>query len=707
MSEQATPGAESERPSPADPASSGPAPTRTTTPPGAARPASAQAAPTPAPGNEAPTDDAATRDANGDSTGTDATDATDATDEENERPADQAPGGAGRTAPDAPTAPVPPAEPQTNQPEDGRKESTPGVRGAAEATGRWLLRLARRPYWERPRSSWLVRRWPDLTASLVATFFFWLSLTPSLVPRPWYYQGVIGGITAAIGYGLGALISWIYRLTLRRRVPGERFRARAWLTYLLLLPWAVALMLGQSADMQRELRQLQGMPPTLTWHSMMIALMSLTVLALLLVVARTIRLFTGLLTRLLNRFVPWPVAVALGLAMSTVIVVIGTRDVVWDRGILEVADRIAAAKDRSTDPGVMRPYSPLVSGSPDSLIHWDDLGNKGRTFAGTTLSGDEISEFTGEPALDPARVYVGRAAYDDYADGAELAVRELERVGAFDREVLAITGTTGTGWVNPTTVEALEYMNGGDTTVVTMQYSYLPSWASFMVDRNEAGIATRALVDAVYARWEQEPADDRPTLLVFGESLAVSAIESAFDGLDDLLERTDGALLIGPPDFSPIHSELTEHRDAGSPIWRPVYDQGRHVRFAQFPDLDLPRPHGEPWEYPRVVYLQNASDPVVWWSPNLLFERPEWLNEPLGPDVTTAIDWFPFVTFWQTTVDMAVSYGSPAPHGHRYGSNPVDAWAAIAPPEGWTATDSERLGWLLEIRHPPRHGWAG
>ncbi|WP_059013167.1 alpha/beta hydrolase [Streptomyces specialis] len=566
--------------------------------------------------------------------------------------------------------------------------------------------VARKPDWERPGSPWVVRRWPDLTACLAATFFFWLSLTPSLVPRPWYYQGAIGGITAAIGYGLGALLSWLFRL-LSPWLPDERIRARGWLAYLVLLPGAVAFMLGRSADMQRELRRLQGMPPTLTWHSLMIALISLAVLALLLVVARSIRLGTRLLTRLLNRFVPWPVAVALGLALSTTIVVVGTRDVVWDRGILEVADRIAAAKDRSTDPGVMRPYSPMLSGSPDSLISWEDLGNKGRTFTGTAISAEEIADFTGEEALDPIRAYVGRAAYDDYADGAELAVRELERTGAFDREVLAVTGTTGTGWVNPTTVEALEYMNGGDTAVVTMQYSYLPSWASFMVDRNEAGTATEALFDAVYARWEQEPEDERPTLLVFGESLAVAAIESAFDGLDDMIARTDGALMIGPPDFSPIHSELTENRDPGSPVWRPVYDEGRHVRFAQFPEEDLARPAGEVWEEPRIVYLQNASDPVVWWSPSLLFQRPEWMDEPLGPDVTSSIDWFPFVTFWQTTVDMAVSYGAQAPHGHRYGSNPVDAWAAIAPPDGWTETDTERLGWLLEVRHPPKHGWAG
>ncbi|MGP3967070.1 alpha/beta hydrolase [Streptomyces sp. 6N223] len=582
------------------------------------------------------------------------------------------------------------------------------ARAAARRGGRRLLAVARKPYWDPPHPSWAIRRWPDLAACLVATFFFWLSLTPSLVPRPWYYQGAIGGITAAIGYGLGALLSWIYRLvTPETWQPGQRMRARCWLAYLVLLPWAIGIMLGQSADLQRDLRRLQELPPTLTWHSILIALIALVVLALLLVVARAIRLLTRLLTRLLHRVMPWPFAVALGLALTSLIVVIGTRDVVWERGVIGIAEQWAKAKDSSTDPGVMRPYSPLVSGSPDSLIAWDDLGNKGRTFTGTAPSAEEISGFTGEPAMPPIRAYVGRAAYDDYADGAELAVRELERTGAFDRQVLAVTGTTGTGWVNPTTVEALEFMHGGDTAIVTMQYSYMPSWASFMVDRNEAGIATEALFNAVYSRWEQEPADERPKLLVFGESLSVAAVEAAFDGVDDMIERTDGALLIGPPDYSPIHSELTERREPGSPVWRPVYDDGRHVRFAQYPEQDLALPQGSVWEEPRIVYLQNASDPVVWWSFDLLFQRPEWLNEPLGPDVTSSIDWFPFVTFWQTTVDMAVSYGAPAPHGHRYGSNPVAAWARIAPPEDWTGTDTERLSFLLEIRHPPKQGWAG
>ncbi|MBB0243122.1 hypothetical protein FNQ90_03095 [Streptomyces alkaliphilus] len=567
------------------------------------------------------------------------------------------------------------------------------------------LRVLRRPLVDREDPRRLVRRWPDLFACLVALFFFWLSLTPSLVPRPWYLQGVIGGITAAIGYGLGALVATLYRRVAPWR-PDETVRARCWLTFHLLTPPLVILLLSRSADMQRELRRLQELPPTLTWHSAMIALISLAVALTLLAIARGIRLGTRLLSEVLHRFVPGPVAVALALVLSSLLIIFTGRDLVFERGVLTVAERIAAAKDASTDPGVLRPYSPLVSGSPDSLVPWELLGNKGRTFTGTVLSPREISDFTGRPALQPVRAYVGRAAHETPEEGAELAVRELERAGGFDRSVLLIAGTTGTGWLNPTSVEALEYMTGGDSAVVAVQYSHLPSWMSFVVDQEEAGEATRALVDAVHERWSREPADDRPLLLVSGESMGVQAVEAAFDDIHDLLDRVDGGLLVGPPDASPIHRELTRDRDPGSPVWRPSWRDGEHVRFAQFPEVDLVRDATD-WEHPRLVYLQNASDPVVWWSPDLLFRRPEWMNEPLGPDVTGAIDWFPFVTFWQTTVDMAVSYGAPAPHGHRYGANPVDAWAAIVEPDGWNLADTGRLRLLLEERHPPRAGWAG
>ncbi|MET9862400.1 alpha/beta-hydrolase family protein [Streptomyces smyrnaeus] len=581
---------------------------------------------------------------------------------------------------------------------------------------RRALTLLSQPYWEAPSSAYVVRRWPGLTAMCCATLFFWLSLTPSLVPRPWLLQGVIGGITAAIGYAIGALVEWPARLCLgplyrryRSRVlrrlpgrPGPHWRARAWLAYYLLSTGLTIAALSWSADAQRELRRLQEMPETLTWHSMMIALLAMAICFALVALGRAVRLGTRVLIRLLGRFVPRPVAIVVGLLVSATVVVFGTRDVVFDRGIIDVAARLAENTDKSTKDGIVQPTSPLVSGSSASLVRWDELGYEGRNFTGSSLTPHQISTVTGKRAVQPIRVYIGQEAAPTFTSRAKLAVRELERTGAFDRDVLAIAGTTGRGWVNSTDAEPLEYIHGGNTAIVAVQYSYLPSWASFLVDKEQAGRATRALVEAVRARWLRIPADERPKLVVFGESLGAYGIEASFDGPDDMLAKVDGALLAGAPNFSPIRRQLTAHRDPGSPVWRPEYRKGRHFRFAQWPRKDLARPGPESgWKQPRVVYLQNASDAIVWWSPDLALEPPRWLRKPLGPDITDEVNWFPLVTFWQTTVDMAVSYGVGAPHGHRYGNGSVEGWAAVAPAEGWTRQDTEQLRRFMDQREAP------
>ncbi|MGW1931048.1 alpha/beta hydrolase [Streptomyces sp. NPDC001919] len=567
---------------------------------------------------------------------------------------------------------------------------------------RRLLAFARRPYWDRPDPSYRIRRWPDLTALCLATVFFWTSLTPSLVPRPWYLQGLVGGITGVIGYALGSGLAWLYRALAPWRPPA-RVRTRCWQAYWLLSPVLAVWFISESARMQRQLRVLQDLPPALTWHTPMIAFIALGLLLAALLVARAVRLGSVALIRQLGRLLPRPVAFAVGALVSTLLVLVGVRDIVFDRGVVDLADRIAEATNDGTKDGIRRPASRLVSGGPGSLIRWEDLGYQGRNFAGSTPTPAALGAWTGRPALAPVRVYVPSppptAFHDDspFAAQARLAVRELDRTGAFDRAVLAVAGTTGTGWVDPNVTEALEYMYGGDTAIVAVQYSYLPSWVSFLVDKEKAGRATRALLDAVRARLDALPAAHRPRLVVTGESLGAYAVEASFDGPDDLLASTDGALLMGAPDFSPISREIRRDRDPGSPVWRPQYRGGTHVRFAQFPETDLARPAAA-WEHPRAVYLQNASDPVVWWSPDLLLERPAWLDEPLGPDITPEITWFPFVAFWQTSVDMAVSYGVGAPHGHRYGAGAVDGWAAVLPPPGWTTADTTRLRALIGDR---------
>ena len=70
--------------------------------------------------------------------------------------------------------------------------------------------------------------------------------------------------------------------------------------------------------------------------------------------------------------------------------------------------------------------------------------------------------------------------------------------------------TTGTGWINEAEASALEYMYNGDTAIVSMQYSFLPSWLSFLVDKENARQAGQALFEAVDEMVRAMPEGKRP-----------------------------------------------------------------------------------------------------------------------------------------------------------------------------------------------------
>jgi uncharacterized membrane protein len=89
--------------------------------------------------------------------------------------------------------------------------------------------------------------------------------------------------------------------------------------------------------------------------------------------------------------------------------------------------------------------------------------------------------------------------------------------------------------------------------------------------------------------------------------------------------------------------------------------------------------------------MMHASDPIVWWSPHLIFSRPDWIGETHGTDVLQGMFWMPFVTFWQVTADLPFATGVPAGHGHKYTSEYVDGWNLVLRPAGFTPADLARL----------------
>src|SRR5690242_4847048 len=145
------------------------------------------------------------------------------------------------------TIPRPAARTRSSTTSSPRWRRTPASCGAATVIGCWCctdagwplsrsLRAApscdpgpRRPFSTvTPRLRWVSRlgRSYTLPGLGVAVVFACLSFTPSLLPRPALFQGLVTGIDAAIGYGFGVLGAWVWR-EFADRGPREP-EARSW-----------------------------------------------------------------------------------------------------------------------------------------------------------------------------------------------------------------------------------------------------------------------------------------------------------------------------------------------------------------------------------------------------------------------------------------------------------------------------------------------
>jgi uncharacterized membrane protein len=518
-----------------------------------------------------------------------------------------------------------------------------------------------------------------------------LAFTPSLLPRSGLSQGVVCGISAAIGYGLGVLGAAVWR-AFADRGPREP-EPRAWRIFgvVAVLALAGSYLLGQR--WQGEIRDLMGVSAPGLVSTLLWPVIAAVLFVLLLGLARVLKGLYRLIAHTLDRWIGHRAARGVGW-VAVILLTYGVTSGILLNGASAFANQTFSVRDGITKEGVVQPTDALRSGGPGSLVRWDELGREGRSFTGTGPSTADIAAFTGGAATRPIRAYAGLASAETAEARAKLAVDDLERAGGFSRKYVMVATTTGSGWLDPHSIDTFEYMTGGNSAVVGMQYSYLPSWISYLVDQQKAREAGRELYDAVYDRWSKVPEASRPRLLVSGESLGSFGGETAFSGEYDLRNRTAGALFAGPPNFNTLYRTFTDDRDEGSTEAAPVYKSGRTVRFQPVPG-PVVDPAGQPWNGTRVLYLQHPSDPIVWWSPNLLFSRPDWLTEPRGQDVVGSVVWIPFVTFWQVTADLPLATGVPAGHGHHYSTEYVDAWADVLQPSGWTTAKADGLRGII------------
>lgn len=536
---------------------------------------------------------------------------------------------------------------------------------------------------------------------LLALVFWWYSLRPSMLPRTWLIQGAVSGICIAVGIGLGGLLDRAVRRVLRvkrRSVPGVwAERGTTVLTGLVL----VALVVGpwRWVRWQQTQRSLVAMPRLSAWSIVPMLLATLVLAVVLLALGRLIAHAVIALDRACVRLLP--AAIARWVALAVVIALVVTGALAGFRQFGIWADQNFGALDNGTDPGIEQPTSSAVSGGPGSLVEWGTLGKEGRNFVAGAPAVERLREFAGGDVMEPVRVYVGLDSAPTTEERVALAVDELRRTGAFERQVLVVATPTGTGWIDPDAARTIEYMYGGDTAIVGVQYSFLPSWIAFLLDTKSPPVLGKALFDGVHAAWEALPADQRPKLVAFGESLGSLGGEAAFAGddlhasIESITSRTDAALFTGPTRGNPIFGAVVAERDAGSSSWRPVVAAEPNLRMTNRVSDIVADDSG--WQRPRVLYVHHPSDAIGTWGTSTLVEEPGWVAKPAAYDLSPDSDWFPFVTFVQETFDLMNGFSASPGYGHDYRTDFAHAWTMLVPPAGWTVDDADRLRAFLGI----------
>ncbi|HWV21952.1 MAG TPA: alpha/beta-hydrolase family protein [Devosia sp.] len=529
----------------------------------------------------------------------------------------------------------------------------------------------------------------SIAGLIVGILFFALSLTPSLIPRPAVIQGLLSGCVFAVGYAAGAVLFWFWAyLQLHPANP----TVRRWLRWGLLSSSGLiaVICLYRYTGWQNTVRAQMQLEPASDSQVLVVIVLSLIPALVLVAIGTLITRGTQRVAALLRTHMPPRAATLAGIVIVGIVTGLLVNGVLV-RGLLNFADetflRVDAIVALTGNPA---PTDPLRSGSDASLVPWTSIGRDGRVYVETQPAKADIETVTGRPAQNPLRTYVGLRSAETLAQRADLALAEMLRIGAFDRSTIVIIMPVGTGWIDPPSIDALEYLLEGDIASVAIQYSYLTSPLSLLVEPDEGVSTAQAIFDVVYKYWRALPADQRPRLFLSGLSLGASSSQASTMFLDVLAAPFDGALWVGPPFTSTVWRWSTANRADQSPEWRPVFGDSSSVRFANR-GTDLSEPGGN-WGPMRIAFLQYPSDPIVFVDYDTIFRAPAWMRGERGEGVSPEFHWYPIITFLQLAMDMALSNTSPIGYGHVYSATDyADAWYALVEPEGWDAAKMTAL----------------
>jgi len=521
-----------------------------------------------------------------------------------------------------------------------------------------------------------------------AVLFFAISLSPSLLPRPYLLQGVLSGLSLALGYAFGVVLNllWCYF-----QLPKLKESWRSIMQYiaLFLSLLLLAFSLYYSNEWQNNLRTLMNLPPRESGLHTQMAAIAFSIAASLLFISRFLKIAFYKTKTKLKRLIPQRIANALSLLLVASLVFLFANNIAI-RNLVDMLDEAYMLADASSDKGIMQPLEDHATGSQASIIVWDTLGRTGQNFVVNGPHKEELEHYFGGNVSQPLRVYVGLRSKETATERAELALKELIRVNGFKRSKLVIATPTGTGWLDPSAMDTFEYLHRGDTAIVTTQYSYLPSWLTLLVDPSSARESASALYNTIHQYWSALPEESRPELYLFGLSLGSLGAETSINLMTLINNPIQGGLFAGPPFPNTLSPQLTRHRNKNSPQWLPVIQDSSLVRFTSQEN----KLQNEDWSWGpmRFVYIQYASDPMVFFSLDLYRKEPDWMKGERGYDVSPEFKWYPIITFLQVLFDLPMADRMPKGSSHNYSaSSYIDGWVEVTQPKDWEEKEIKRL----------------
>jgi len=505
------------------------------------------------------------------------------------------------------------------------------------------------------------------------------SLSPSLLPRNTLTQAIMSGLFLSIGYGLGAISGYINTKYISKRFKGYDIPEGP----VLFLVGAVALVvtferLGYQEAQATELG-IDSMGP----NPFVVVLGMLAIGSFFLIIARVVRKISHWVRKHLHK------RATKALAFSGSWLVVGVLVYLFFSWSIFL---LGLALEGYSDFGVDRyrqPRTSLRSGSQESLVDWENLDVKGRRFVTSGPSVPEISELSGGPAIEPIRVYGSLNQERNVEARVQLVIDELERTGAFDRSHIVLFTPSGTGWVNDTAVNSVEYLLGGDVASAALQYSNISSFLQYVVNRDIAETSSSLMTEKLAERLQSIPEIERPRLIVYGESLGSMGSQSFFvdKSVDEFDDYIDGAVWVGSPSASLLWSELRE--GAGKTNGAPVVGEGEVIRFGTSTE-EMKALEAE-WGETRIAMLYNNTDPVVWYSASLAFSQPEWLEPPYPEGVSDRMKWRPLLTMTQLIIELGPSGSMPSGVGHTYHEEIPRILAEVLQVDDWSNEMIDRL----------------